>query len=168
MANLDPCPICQENYNHPITSGFTSEEPCKLPCGHIFGTRCISNWYATTNAPTCPLCRFPQEYKKCKHLIPTRKVSDHPPLLTHESQRPDYCRIVCDVLREHLEVRRNVWEKAVEDAEWLLRSLWPTVGDDVEAVRAHRNFCLRKRSEERKITGSKITAHFAKFRDVRW
>ena len=41
------CPICQVPYYH--------ERPVQLPCGHIFGHRCATQWLK--QAKTCPMCR---------------------------------------------------------------------------------------------------------------
>ncbi|RDW66398.1 hypothetical protein BP6252_10033 [Coleophoma cylindrospora] len=42
----EPCTICRED---------VSEKFSSLPCGHSFGTDCITSWLTEKN--TCPLCR---------------------------------------------------------------------------------------------------------------
>ena len=46
----DSCAICHETY--------TSEAAVRLPCGHEFGSDCISTWLSPEQGRvTCPLCR---------------------------------------------------------------------------------------------------------------
>ena len=55
------CPICQTEYlEEDPDSGYT-EHPIILPCNHIIGRHCITEWLKplpSGNANTCPLCRF--------------------------------------------------------------------------------------------------------------
>ena len=44
------CSVCCENY-------CVSEEIWKLPCGHIFHSTCILNWFEK-DKHTCPSCRY--------------------------------------------------------------------------------------------------------------
>ncbi|KAI1514664.1 HRD1, HRD ubiquitin ligase complex, ER membrane component [Pyrenophora tritici-repentis] len=52
-AGLECC-ICYHAY-FPTSMGVDAEMPMQLPCGHVFGEKCISKWTSTKN--TCPLCR---------------------------------------------------------------------------------------------------------------
>ena len=46
----DSCAICHETY--------ASEDAVRLPCGHEFGSECISTWLSPEGGrTTCPLCR---------------------------------------------------------------------------------------------------------------
>ncbi|KAH9216701.1 hypothetical protein DL95DRAFT_496324 [Leptodontidium sp. 2 PMI_412] len=45
----DPLGIAQDDRE--------AEEPCSLPCGHIFGRACITGWLKSTVKYSCPLCR---------------------------------------------------------------------------------------------------------------
>lgn len=47
---LNSCPICKEAYE----DTEELEVPVRLPCGHLFGSLCISIWISKN---TCPLCR---------------------------------------------------------------------------------------------------------------
>ena len=49
----EECGICQETY----LSGSNVETPAQLPCGHIFGMRCLRNWLNSSLRPSCPMCR---------------------------------------------------------------------------------------------------------------
>lgn len=45
------CPVCRDD----LVPGNEIEHPVRLPCGHIFGDRCIETWFSTNT--TCPICR---------------------------------------------------------------------------------------------------------------
>lgn len=50
------CDICLTEYN----TGEESENPVRLPCGHVFGDDCLSKWLSSSEATktsTCPVCR---------------------------------------------------------------------------------------------------------------
>lgn len=50
------CYICQEEYY----TGDELEIPTRLPCGHVFGGRCLEKWldpHSERPVNTCPLCR---------------------------------------------------------------------------------------------------------------
>ncbi|KAM0799606.1 hypothetical protein BDR22DRAFT_963704 [Usnea florida] len=50
------CHICYEPYVHPLPT----EMPTVLPCQHIFGRKCISQWIIPSQGRpknTCPMCR---------------------------------------------------------------------------------------------------------------
>lgn len=87
--DLDECSICKEPFNKPRANGIISEtigglqeatshansprfciyhlkienlpkEAVRLPCGHIFGSHCISTWisgWENGDPPSCPSCR---------------------------------------------------------------------------------------------------------------
>lgn len=42
------CPICLDSLGN-------CDDPCRLPCGHIFHAGCIYNWFNRDNR--CPCCR---------------------------------------------------------------------------------------------------------------
>ncbi|XP_028788734.1 E3 ubiquitin-protein ligase Praja-2-like [Neltuma alba] len=48
MAKCE-CPICFEDFSN-------DNEATRMPCSHLFHTKCITGWLHTRN--TCPLCRF--------------------------------------------------------------------------------------------------------------
>ena len=57
------CGICTEAY-HDTPSQEQEKEPqhtpVKLPCGHVFGSECITSWLSpeTGKSNTCPMCRL--------------------------------------------------------------------------------------------------------------
>ena len=54
------CGICTEAYNEQTENQEESQHtPVKLPCGHVFGSECITSWLSpeTGRSNTCPLCR---------------------------------------------------------------------------------------------------------------
>lgn len=36
---------------------YTNNCSCKLVCGHSFCHSCVKEWYTTSEAPSCPMCR---------------------------------------------------------------------------------------------------------------
>lgn len=42
------CPIC-------LDSVARSDDPCRLPCGHVFHSGCVYRWFTRDNR--CPCCR---------------------------------------------------------------------------------------------------------------
>jgi len=62
LAKTVRCYICTDPFVlHP--GAPTPESPLKLPCGHVWGVDCISEWLAPAASPqlrnSCPLCRRP-------------------------------------------------------------------------------------------------------------
>ena len=51
VPNEISCNICMESFG----STENPEPPVRLPCGHVMGRNCISQWLTTSNS--CPLCR---------------------------------------------------------------------------------------------------------------
>jgi hypothetical protein len=73
--NVLTCVICTESHltlpwNHAAPK---DSDPCLLPCGHVFGTKCLELWLETQD--TCPSCRFQLKYELCKHPIPARRLT---------------------------------------------------------------------------------------------
>uniref|UniRef100_A0A0N5A0P4 RING-type domain-containing protein n=1 Tax=Parastrongyloides trichosuri TaxID=131310 RepID=A0A0N5A0P4_PARTI len=57
------CPICLQGFN--FNGGLHSMSA--LPCGHIFGKSCLTEWFTTTsNKGICPVCRTSIAYMKNK------------------------------------------------------------------------------------------------------
>lgn len=52
----DPCMICLEEYGQPSEDRI-AEQPVRLPCGHIYGEKCLRQWMATRPSSICTLCR---------------------------------------------------------------------------------------------------------------
>ncbi|KAK4103687.1 hypothetical protein N658DRAFT_505346 [Parathielavia hyrcaniae] len=69
------CAICTQS---PLTLPWSREpsrdsDPSLLPCGHVFGHRCLQIWLKTND--TCPACRFRLRYDLCKHPIRPRRLT---------------------------------------------------------------------------------------------
>ena len=63
IAADDTCHICIEKYGS-STATNGPEQALKLPCGHIFGSKCLTTLLVTDNQDrfrnsSCPLCRGP-------------------------------------------------------------------------------------------------------------
>ncbi len=59
----DPtCSICFNDYNTPCSDTGVVETDVKLPCGHIFGSRCLMRYFSPTpnggNGNACPTCKY--------------------------------------------------------------------------------------------------------------
>jgi hypothetical protein len=71
------CDICNDQFKGP----GTVERPTVLPCGHIFGNRCIKRWMqgkrpdsehealTASDRGGCPICRRKLVYRFCGHAI---------------------------------------------------------------------------------------------------
>lgn len=57
------CLICFVKHSHESPETFSTEHPCRLPCGHTIGRACIAKWLKPhpegSNANSCPFCRRP-------------------------------------------------------------------------------------------------------------
>lgn len=52
LAEDAECSICMEPYK----TGCDADAAVRLPCGHVFGSRCLATWFSS-GGDTCPLCR---------------------------------------------------------------------------------------------------------------
>lgn len=62
------CSICRESLGDESCQG-DAEKACILPCAHIFGRECISQWLQTSPNHNCPTCRHSMLYVECQHPI---------------------------------------------------------------------------------------------------
>ncbi|KAK4126215.1 hypothetical protein N657DRAFT_567170 [Parathielavia appendiculata] len=69
------CAICTESHLSVPWSwaAIRDSNPSLLPCGHVFGHKCLQIWLRTHD--TCPACRFRLKYDLCKHPIPPRRLT---------------------------------------------------------------------------------------------
>ena len=51
--------VCMEAYGTALSESTAAEEAVRLPCGHVFGSRCIKLWLCPkeSNQNSCPCCR---------------------------------------------------------------------------------------------------------------
>lgn len=83
------CAICSETMGLPNQYGLT-EHPYKLPCSHIFGSRCILRWLQASPRQDCPNCRRRMVHRGCGHLIMPHNAHIAPPGI-REEETPDLC-----------------------------------------------------------------------------
>ncbi|KAK4107930.1 hypothetical protein N656DRAFT_693211, partial [Canariomyces notabilis] len=73
------CPICMESkLTLPPDDVFETYSPpdtvpCLLPCGHVFGHRCLKRWLRNNNE--CPACRLDLQCVFCPHSIKPRMLT---------------------------------------------------------------------------------------------
>ena len=53
-----------------LASADEGEHGLILPCGHIFGDKCVKEWRTLNADPTCPLCGFSLLFEGCEDEIP--------------------------------------------------------------------------------------------------
>ncbi|KAI0402719.1 hypothetical protein F4802DRAFT_342535 [Xylaria palmicola] len=76
------------------------EQTAVLPCGHIFGHRCVREELLRQGGMTCPSCGFQMTYKDCGHaiapaIIPISEIGsirDTFPLTIPEGGSPSQCK----------------------------------------------------------------------------
>ncbi|KAF4977463.1 hypothetical protein FZEAL_6027 [Fusarium zealandicum] len=69
------CSICYDDtvvcpQSHQAEDGREHHGATVLPCGHIFGKKCISTLFAYNETPSCPTCRTPLQHTTCGHSHP--------------------------------------------------------------------------------------------------
>jgi len=86
------CTICHEVIGERRYDGQV-ETAVMIPCGHIFGSLCISRWLE--NASThqdCPNCRRRMVYSECGHNIRPVQI-DWNPRPVRDADMPEKCGI---------------------------------------------------------------------------
>ncbi|KAL8774353.1 MAG: hypothetical protein Q9209_001104 [Squamulea sp. 1 TL-2023] len=69
---------------HICLNAFTeSDEPTKLPCGHILGLACLTTWTTGRRYPTCPVCREPYLPSPLQGHHQTPSLDEINALITH-------------------------------------------------------------------------------------
>ncbi|KAK8051559.1 hypothetical protein PG993_002944 [Apiospora rasikravindrae] len=139
------CQICLVSRLHlrPASSPKIRSDtrPAILPCGHIFGHRCLAKWLRTHDA--CPCCRLRLRRAVCGHRVEPRVVDSSsifhlPPTLSDGGVIGDLCRMCREQRHEEAEDDRFLrLRKAYSEA----RDVWRASGDErdhraMEAARA--------------------------------
>ncbi|KAI0103172.1 hypothetical protein GGR51DRAFT_573357 [Nemania sp. FL0031] len=68
------CGICGNKLAITQPDNDDNETFAVLPCGHVFGYRCISQWLHRSQSPTCPTCRRSLQHLICGHKIRPRQI----------------------------------------------------------------------------------------------
>ena len=141
---INTCHICQEVFD------TTSREiRVRLPCHHIFGAACISNWMSINE--TCPLCRADLSEPPVRSASRVNAEVDwytRVPQPERAPGLPRFAPLMLHITGGSLEanIRRfeaHLWELA-EEKGWLLASQnCFEVSPDTDHIRAQINVCLR-------------------------
>lgn len=139
---LKTCQICNEPHLMPRPDG-TIEVPSILPCGHVFGSLCISRWLEVSSLnKDCPHCRRAMQYKGCGCGVKALPLELAPGLLS---------------LNLELEKPEPVKEDEMPDKCWVCRCVERAYegkgGEMGEKLRMMRE---RMRAEEQALEGLKI------------
>jgi len=133
MKNQDEdeeCTICQEKLGKKRMAG-PAEDRYILPCGHVFGSECITTWLQTSSFnKDCPICRRSMLYRGCGHAVlpllapaqtkTTLNLENYQPQAIPEAEMPEKCP-VCR--QDKLEAELRWMERRKETEEGVLRSL---------------------------------------------
>ncbi|KAK8090588.1 hypothetical protein PG994_000093 [Apiospora phragmitis] len=138
------CQICLVSSLHlrPASSPKIKSDtrPAILPCGHIFGHRCLAKWLRTHDA--CPCCRLRLRHRACRHRVEPRVVDASsvfhlPRTLADGGAVGDLCRPCRAQRHEEAEAARFLrLRRAYREA----RNVWRASGDarDHRAMEAAR------------------------------
>ncbi|KAK8868882.1 hypothetical protein PGQ11_007460 [Apiospora arundinis] len=114
--------------------------PAILPCGHVFGHRCLAKWLRSHDA--CPCCRLKLRHRGCSHRVEPRVVDSSsifhlPRTLPDGGVVGDLCHKCREQRQEEAETDRFLrLRKAYKEA----RDVWRASGDarDHRAMEAAR------------------------------
>jgi hypothetical protein len=86
------CTICNEVIGQPRPDGLV-ETAVMLPCGHIFGSLCISRWLEDASThQDCPNCRRRMIYSECGHHVRPLDI-ERKPRPVRDADMPGKCGI---------------------------------------------------------------------------
>ncbi|KAK8105737.1 uncharacterized protein PG998_003790 [Apiospora kogelbergensis] len=137
-AHAMECQICRVSTLHlrPASSPKIKSDtrPAMLPCGHVFGHRCLAKWLRSHDA--CPCCRLRLRHRDCGHRVEPRVV-DSSSIFRLPRTLPDG-GVIGDLCHKCREQRHEETEAArflrLRNAYVQARDVWRASGD----VRDHR------------------------------
>jgi len=129
------CLICFENVElRGPTERRDGHVPALLPCGHVFGANCLSQWREGEGNRSCPNCRAPaliHPNDKCQHDVPPKILDAYTIFLAPQTLAedknciPDKCldcrwKEARDLFEDNLNLHRpdlNRLRAAIADAQ---------------------------------------------------
>ena len=76
------CGLCFDTKLNPLRWEVVEDDdstPVLLPCGHIFGSLCLSRWRKANkgkaNCMACPLCKQSYKYELCGHTVSPKFIT---------------------------------------------------------------------------------------------
>jgi hypothetical protein len=116
MANLSLLDILP----HAQMKNTGIDEPILLPCGHIYGSNCLQEWFASSGANSCPLCvtslftrsTYSAEYEQGSRYHTIRNMPLRQ-LLTRKWKLTDMVRLDEDTTELTSRIPRYMWKVAV-------------------------------------------------------
>lgn len=116
------CSICLEEYGKDI-----GHRPVCIPCGHIFGERCIREWLERPGILRCPTCGKPATKDRIRVLfgdvpVVTSTQSEPAPVdavatLRNALARVDSCTKACDDEIERLVIPKRIRDYLARDTK---------------------------------------------------
>lgn len=166
------CDICRESFGPgPADDGTIPEKPVSLPCNHIFGKDCISDWIATSHDP---------HYRENNYMIAeqpegsiresvTNESIDVKSLLPKEALWLRRKTFTCPTCRKQLTVQKTSGEQAAA-IEARLR-FWDFAYEKLGIVRSiEEEVCrqdLRQFVEEKKGEQYKVPKDHLRYYEMR-
>ena len=96
------------------------DEPILLPCGHVYGSSCLQEWFASSGANSCPLCAtslftkstYSAEYEQGSRYHSIRNMPLRQ-LLTRKWSLTDIVSLDEDITELTSRIPRYMWKIAV-------------------------------------------------------
>ncbi|KAK4193846.1 hypothetical protein QBC35DRAFT_7874 [Podospora australis] len=155
------CIICQESeltipYRGPSRTMDDDTVPCLLPCGHMFGQKCLARHLAVNQ--NCPSCRLSLTHPGCGHKIRMRPLENAtrfwhlPATISNGGKIADTCdlcvgfelyktaQIMWIGLASLYYVQKEIYEKSgLESDKVKMETLKKTMDDEMEKFRVDRD-----------------------------
>lgn len=150
LDDLDParkeCDVCRQSFLS-ADHGTTPEKPVSLPCGHVFGSSCLSSWIASGNSQEHgDIEEQENELENLENLFRENLT------IRVDGQVIDWFRprapwagvksFTCPKCRKSLIFRKMSGQKAAEIAARL--EFWDTAYENLGIVRSHTEEACRK------------------------